>query len=147
MLVYLDTSALAKWYLNEPGSESFSEWIRSQSDAHISTLTRLELRCLLARRARAGELSAAMTRRVFAVFLDDVERGHLIRHDVRDEHFAFADRLLDRLAPIALRALDALHLAVAQEMGAECLATADRIMIQAGRALGLKIFQPDGETA
>lgn len=142
MLVYLDTSALAKWYLNEPGSESFSEWIRTQPDTHISTLSGLELRCLLARRARAGELSAGLVRQVFATFLEDVEHGHLIRHDMQDDHFAAATRLLDRLTPVALRTLDVLHLSVAESMGAECLATADRIMAQAGRALGLAVFQP-----
>ncbi|MGH8274552.1 MAG: type II toxin-antitoxin system VapC family toxin [Gammaproteobacteria bacterium] len=142
MLVYLDTSALAKWYLNEPGSESFSEWIRSQQDTHISTLTGLELRCLLARRKRAGELSTVIAQQVFATFQGDVERGYLIRHDMHDEQFVSATHLLDRLTPIALRTLDALHLGVAHGIGAECLATADRIMAQAGRALGLTIFQP-----
>lgn len=142
MLVYLDTSALAKWYLNEPGSESFSEWIRTQPDTHISTLTGLELRCLLARRARTGDLSAELVQQVFATFLDDVKQGCLICHDMQDEQFVSAMHLLDRLAPIALRTLDALHLGVVHGIGAECLATADRIMAQAGHALGLTIFQP-----
>lgn len=38
MLVYIDTSALAKWYLNEPRSEDFEAFIRQQASAAISRL-------------------------------------------------------------------------------------------------------------
>ena len=64
-MVYLDTSALAKWYLNEPRSEDFAAWIQNQDDTHISTLTLVEMRCLLARRRRAGELSMALEQQAF----------------------------------------------------------------------------------
>ena len=39
-MVYLDTSALAKWYLNEPRSEDFAAWMQEQDDTHIRTLPR-----------------------------------------------------------------------------------------------------------
>jgi uncharacterized protein with PIN domain len=51
-LVYIDTSALAKWYLNEAHAHEFSNWIQKQEDTHISSLTITEFRCLLARRRR-----------------------------------------------------------------------------------------------
>lgn len=54
--VYLDTSALAKWYLNESRSQEFTAWFQTQPDVHLSSLTLTEFRCLLARR-RAGDLS------------------------------------------------------------------------------------------
>jgi uncharacterized protein len=44
---YIDTSALAKWYLPEPGSDAFVDFIRYQDGAAISRLTTVELRCLL----------------------------------------------------------------------------------------------------
>jgi predicted nucleic acid-binding protein len=44
--------------------------------------------------------------------------------------------LIDRHA-IALRTLDALHLAIAQSIGASALATADQQMVCAAKALGL----------
>jgi len=40
-LCYLDTSALAKWYLNEPRSEDFATWIQNQDDTHITRLSRI----------------------------------------------------------------------------------------------------------
>jgi uncharacterized protein with PIN domain len=54
---YLDTGALAKWYLNEPFSEQFEAFIQEQPSAAISRLTVVEFRCLLARRRRAGEIT------------------------------------------------------------------------------------------
>jgi len=33
---YIDTSALAKWYINEAHSKDFSAWIQKQDNTHIS---------------------------------------------------------------------------------------------------------------
>ena len=47
---YIDTSALAKRYLNEPGSEALDAFLGTLSRALISRLTVVEPRCLLRRR-------------------------------------------------------------------------------------------------
>jgi predicted nucleic acid-binding protein len=57
---YLDTSALAKWYLNEAGSEAFVEFLQGLGAALISSLTVTEMRCLLSRRRRMGDLSVEL---------------------------------------------------------------------------------------
>ena len=62
---YLDTSALAKWYLNESGSLAFQDFIVQHKRAAISRLTIVEFRCLLARRLRARELSVQNEADVF----------------------------------------------------------------------------------
>jgi predicted nucleic acid-binding protein len=38
-LAYVDTSALAKWYLPEKNSEAFAAWMQAQTETCISTLT------------------------------------------------------------------------------------------------------------
>jgi hypothetical protein len=43
MGLYLDTSALAKWYLNEPFSEQFEAFIREEPTAKM--LVRDSCRC------------------------------------------------------------------------------------------------------
>jgi len=60
--VYLDTSALAKWYLNETRSEAFVEYLLGVDVAVISSLTRVEMRSLLSRRRRMGELTIDLER-------------------------------------------------------------------------------------
>lgn len=140
MLVYLDTSALAKWYLNEPHSEDFSTWVQNQDDTHISSLTVLEFRCLLARRERRGEISSELGTEVFAAFLTDIESAHLVRHAVDDGNVENAVSLLNRVAPIALRTMDAIHLRIASDIGAAALATADKTMAKAAEQLGMHVF-------
>lgn len=75
-MVYVDTSALAKWYLNERGSEEFVDWIVRQSEPWISTLTAVELRCLMARKQRNDEISPEIATRAHATFEEDTARGH-----------------------------------------------------------------------
>jgi uncharacterized protein len=137
---YVDTSALAKWYLNEPGSEAFEAFITRRAVATISRLTVVEFRCLLARRRRAGELSAEAEIRAYRLFEGDLRRGHLDLYALDDFHAIAALGLLERLAAThPLRTLDALHLAIALEAAAPVLATADRVMAEAAIALGLEV--------
>jgi predicted nucleic acid-binding protein len=136
---YLDTSALAKWYLNEPFSEEFEAFIQGQPAAAISRLTVVEFRCLLARRRRANEITKTIEARVFAAFEDDIRAGFLQVYPVLDEHLVAALGLISRLSRFPLRTLDAMHLAITQNIHVRHLATADRTMAGAGNALGLKI--------
>ena len=137
--VYLDTSALAKRYLNEPGAEDFERFLRDWRQAAISRLTTVEFRGLLARRRRAGELTTLIEQSAFRLFLDDVAAGYLRIHPLTDDHARNALVLLDCLDAHALRTLDALHLAIASAIGAETLATADRITAHAATEIGLSV--------
>lgn len=139
MELYLDTSALAKWYLNEPFSEEFEAFIQEESPPAISRLSVVEFRCLLARRRRAGEFTKAIESRVYASFEKDVGGGYLQVHPVADEYLIAALGLITRLGRYRLRTLDALHLAIAQGIHCRRLATADKTMADAGKAVGLGI--------
>ena len=138
---YLDTSALAKWYLNEPFSEQFEAFIQEQSTAAISRLTVVEFRCLLARRRRAGEITRALESRVYSSFEKDVGAGFLQVYPVADEHLIAALGLITRLGRYPLRTLDALHLAIAQGVHCRRLATADKTMADAGKAAGFGVVR------
>jgi predicted nucleic acid-binding protein len=140
---YVDTSALAKWYLNEARSEEFAAWIQAESETYISTLSIVEMRCLLARRRRNHEISIEMEQVVFATFQDDITQGFLIEHSMDDESVRGALTLLTVLPDHPLRTLDALHLSIARRFGMERLVTADRIMIGAAQAIGFKVVPFD----
>ncbi len=136
---YLDTSALAKWYLNEPFSEEFDEYIRLLGVGEISRLTVVELRCLVGRRRRAGDIERTVASKVAAAFDQDARNGFLRIHPVAEQCYTDAVDLIDSLRRIPLRTLDALHLAIARGLEVSELATADRTMASAARALGLKV--------
>jgi len=136
---YLDTSALAKWYINEPGSEAFVDFIRARSPAVISRLGAVELRSLLARRRRAGELTQRYEQQALATFEDDISAGDLRVEPLADMHALIADRLVESLTDQPLRTLDAVHLAVAQSLALRLVATADRRLASAAGALGFEV--------
>lgn len=137
-MVYLDTSALAKRYLNEAGSDAFEAYLMELGAGQISTLTVTEMRCLLARRRREGSLDAGQEARIVAAFEEDILIGVLSIRRLQDED-VWAARLVDELRDHALRTLDALHLASARAAGAEGIATADRAMASAAEALGMGV--------
>jgi predicted nucleic acid-binding protein len=136
-LNYIDTSALAKWYVPETGSDAFGRWIAAQDEARISVLTRVEFRSMLARRQRNGDLGAAEVHEAWQRFLYDLEDGLFVVQPLRETHWSEAEALLDALPDLPLRTLDALHLACARiEMATE-FATADRQLAAAARAVGM----------
>jgi predicted nucleic acid-binding protein len=138
-LPYVDTSALAKWYISEPGSDDFETFIRRFSQVVISRLSVVELRCLLARRYRAGDITRRVADGAFALFEDDVRHGHLEVRPLSDQHALVALDLLRILSAHPLRTLDALHLATARATGSRILATADRILARSAADLGFEV--------
>ncbi len=144
---YIDTSALAKWYLPEAGSDALAHWMQQQEDTCISSLTRTEFRCLLARRQRMQLLSGVQVQELYAIFQQDCQAGHLLLFPVTDQHIINAELMIESLPTVALRTLDALHLSIAHDISAKTLATADRIMAQAAAQIGIKVewFGPPRE--
>jgi predicted nucleic acid-binding protein len=136
--VYVDTSALAKWYVNETGSEEVEEYLRQVCPVHISLLTKVEMKSLLARRRREGHLDAETQAKVLSTFDSDVALGHLVLLPHTSESFLLAESLLGVHPEAPLRTLDALHLGVMRSAGVETLATCDRVMAQAAAVLGME---------
>jgi uncharacterized protein len=142
-IIYFDTSALAKWYLNEARSEDVEKYIQDQGPVAMSGLTVVEMRCLLARRRREGSIDARMEMEVFATFEEDIRQKSLICYPFPDGLLAGAVNLISVLSDVPLRTLDALHLMVAKEIQTAILATADRIMADGARAMGISVVRFD----
>ena len=135
MRLYVDTSALAKWYIPERDSDAFDDFIRDNAGALISRLTVVEMQCLLARRRRDRQISPAVEQAAFRMFESHIRDGYLDVLTMADSHFLGAADVLDRVRSVPLRTLDALHLAVATSAGAAMIATADPVMADAAKAL------------
>jgi uncharacterized protein len=135
--VYVDTSALAKWYLNEDFSEEVEEYLQGILPAYISLLTKVEMKSLLARRRRERSIDPIIEARVISTFEGDIAAGHLVLLPLRVEHYLLGESLLGSLPQTPLRALDALHLGTIGAEALDALATADRVLAHAGAELGL----------
>jgi hypothetical protein len=142
-IIYFDTSALAKWYLNEARSDDVEKYIQEHGPVAISELTMVEIRCLLARRRRERNIDSKMEAQVFATFQEDIRQNFLICHTLPKNLAAGAINLLSVLADVPLRTLDALHLVIAKETQADILATADKIMAAGGKLMGFSVVRFD----
>jgi predicted nucleic acid-binding protein len=139
LLIYFDTSALAKWYINESGSDDVENYIQQHGPVAISDLTIVEMRCLLSRRRRDGSLTGDAEIRVWATFQEDVRQKHLTCYLLPDKWAEGAVNLVSMLTEIPLRTLDAVHLLIAKEIQANVVATADRVMTTAAQAMGFSV--------
>ena len=136
---YIDTSALAKWYLNEANSATFVRFLSSVDAAVISSLTHTEMRSLLSRRRRMGELTVAIESLLFSAFVEDIDRGWLQFYALENERFAEATNLLARYPEQSLRTLDALHLVQAAHCDVDLVATADQVMAAVAEAMNFEV--------
>ena len=148
MRIYLDTSALAKAYISEAGSEAVRNAIEHASRTYISSLNVTEMRCLLARRARNGDFTPDIESRLWSAFQADVQDEVFELMPLSASAYAQAAALIDRVAPTPLRTLDALHLTIAEHLEPDCFITTDRQLAKAALTIGLNVdtLEPKHDT-
>ena len=114
MILYLDTSALVKLYVEEVDSEKVTTWVGDAYAVATSLIAYVEARAAFARGWREGVLTGAQLRRVVSSFDEDWARYTAI---------AITDALVRRAGGLAqrhrLRGYDAIHLAAALEVWRE----------------------------
>ncbi len=140
-VIYFDTSALAKWYINEAHSDDVEKYLQKHGPVAISDLTIVEMRCLLARRRRDKSITAQIETEAFATFQEDIRRRFLTCHPLPDGLAAGTINLIALLPGVPIRTLDAMHLMIAKEISAIELVTADRTMADGTEALGIKVIR------
>ena len=108
---FVDTSAIAKRYLPEVGTNWVLSWVLPQAGnvVIVSELTLVEMFSLLARRQREGSLSAPNTGILQGNFLLHCEREYLVT-PLDSGVLRLARQLVDKHP---LRTLDAIQLASA----------------------------------
>jgi predicted nucleic acid-binding protein len=138
-ILYLDTSALVKQYVQETGSTLVMELIQGSDHAGTSLISRAEMSAALARAARSKILTAGR-RAAWEHFLEDWSA--LSRLNVSRQ---IIDRASALVWDFPLRGYDAVHLASAmlwqETLGTEILlATFDRELWSAARKAGLSVW-------
>jgi predicted nucleic acid-binding protein len=136
--VYLDSSALAKLYVPEPESDTLEAFLRGRRDLMISELGITEVLSAVARRRREGMLTAHQALEIRDAVLADADSGSFHRLDMSPVVHREAERLLFHIESVALRTLDALHVAVALLNSATHVVTYDARMRAAALHAGLR---------
>jgi len=106
--IYLDTSTLAKWYINEQNSNDFSLYIQQLDVATISSLTCVKMRSLLARRRIMNEIEAELKSTIYAAFQNNIYNGHLDLYQMDNSFIETATEFIGRYSVHPLKTPDVL---------------------------------------
>ena len=139
MMVYWDTSYIAKIYLREPGTEAVLEAFASKGGFVCGEHGRLELMATFKRHQREGTLTAPQLKMIWGKHEQDVA-GELVRYlPLSSLLIRQACATLATLPPsLFLRAADALHLACAADAGLKAIYSHDRHLLAAAPFFKLK---------
>lgn len=139
MPVYVDTSALAKRYVLEQGSDAFDAFLQGcEDECVISALGTTEFESVLQHLRRRGFIDAAFARRARDSFLADLHSALWAVRPFAINSFSQAAELM-RSLDTPLATLDALHLASALNFGCDGFATSDRQLSRAASRRGLTV--------
>ncbi|MDP2821976.1 MAG: type II toxin-antitoxin system VapC family toxin [Sulfuritalea sp.] len=138
-MIYLDTSVLGAIFFREPGAADLVARLENQRKERlmISAWTLTEMSGIGGIKQRTGAIDAATRQQALANF-QRFASMHLGTTEIEPADFRTAAVLIE--SPAALRAGDALHLAVARRLGAN-LASLDRRLLVAAECLGIPGFE------
>lgn len=145
-LYYLETSALVKLYVREPGTERMLRLV-SRTNNHrfaVLTLSRVEFHSAIRRREREGDIDPSLARRLLNRFDEHMETK-FVKQVVNDYLLDLASSLVDHHP---LRAYDAVQLAgcltlkAGSGQDAPTFVSSDHRLIEVAQAEGLPSLDP-----
>lgn len=129
--IYLDTSAVAKLFVNEQETQDLRQWLADQPEPSLvsSALLGVELIRLL------GLINPTMITAAESFLAADVDIVEITPPLLSDA---------TRVPPPRLRTLDAIHLATALDLAdsLNALLTYDKLLAEAARTAGLTVLAP-----
>lgn len=134
MNVFLDSSALAKRYVGELGSDDLENILAGASHIGVSALCPLEIVSALCRRRRERRLNRRQYERAKSALFADIADASVI--NVTDAVIARAVQILERWP---VRSSDSVHVASAASWSADLFVSADGRQCAAARGSGLRV--------
>jgi uncharacterized protein len=140
-MIYLDTSVLVTALTTEPATGRVQLWLKERERHHlcISPWVVTEMQSALAMKLRLGIIVQDERERILDEF-GYLQRTQFSQVEINHAHFRAAGGYAAQYK-LALRAPDALHLAIASDNGAT-LATLDQRMFAAAQALDISSEMP-----
>lgn len=136
MNAFFDSSALAKRYILEPGSDRVDAILLAASSLGVSVICLPEVVSALRRRHRERKLSQSQYLKARQALFDDIEGASVV--NITPPVVLRAVELLERWP---LRSSDSLHVACAAEWSADLFVSADERQCAAARRYGLQVEQ------
>jgi predicted nucleic acid-binding protein len=148
---FLDTSAYAKLYHHEDGSQFVEKLLNQPAwTVIVSRLSLVEIESVIAIKARTGELDVSGQELCRKRIRADISQGRVeVGPAIHQLHYSTARRLLHEYGvSMGLRTLDALQLAIAldlQERGRlSAMVAADKRLCRVAESCGCPAVDPRG---
>ena len=147
-MFFLDTSALAKLYHWEVGSDRMEALVAAPGvRLVVSQLSLIEIESVFATKARTGTIDRATLNQLRGLFFADLAKRRFDVVLLGHRHLQAAESLLRTHAvDRALRTLDAIQLSVALDLirqgAASDLVSSDRNLCKVAEVEGLRVINP-----
>ena len=136
MKMFLDSSAFAKRFVNEVGSDEVEDTCAQASELGLSVICVPEIISALNRRRRERSITATQYAEAKKRLLDDVRDADIVNLTA-----TVVGSTIGVLEASPIRAMDALHIACALEWGAQLFVSSDKKQLSAARCAGMKTRQ------
>ena len=134
MKIFLDTSAFAKRYVAENGSDTVRALCGEADTLAVSVICLPEILSTFNRLTRERRLTSAQYKKLKRDVFSDLGDA-----DICEITTDVMNHVIQLLESNALRAMDAIHLACAMTYQADVFLSADRRQLAAARKAGLKV--------
>lgn len=135
MRVMFDTSAFAKRYIAENGSDKVEEICKETTELLLCSLCIPEFISVIARLKREGKITTQQFKKIKTAFLMDIRDATICQ--ITQDVIVKSVPLLEKYT---LRTLDSLHTATAQSMRPDLFVSADNRQIEAASSEGLHVI-------
>jgi len=133
MKIFFDSSAFAKRYINEDGSDAVEQLCGKASELALSIICVPEIISALNRRLREGSLSQDQYRQAKACLITETADATIV--NLVPSVVAASINILETSA---VRAMDALHVACALQWNAELFVSSDERQLGAAKSIKLR---------
>lgn len=134
MRVFFDSSAFAKRYVQELGSDAVAAWCDRATEIGLAAIALPEIVSAFCRLQREGKITAAQYQQLKGELFADIEDAA-----IGDMLPAVIHQAVLSLEGNVLRAMDAIHIGCAVAMKADVFISGDQRQCQAAQHAGLKV--------
>lgn len=139
MKVFLETSALAKRYVQELGSEELEDLFFSKlEEVHVSVLALPEFAAAVGRKVRNREIPHDSAAKIMEELEEDWQ-GAFIKIPLTDE---LANEAASLSLQYPLKGADAVHLISAAAAAVDLFVTSDDALLKVAEKIGLRSYNP-----
>lgn len=139
--IFVDTSALVKFYYPERDSDRIETLLLRAERIYITNLTVVEMASALSKKVRIGDIKKEQETVLWNTFLDDLQTGQVEMVILNDrDYFKAADLIRELGGRYGIKTLDSLQLSAAHSLHHAEFLCSDKTLTKAAVKIGIKVI-------